>query len=140
MANTITEKQKDDLFEAACKVRKLAHILPGNTYRGGSALLTKSGKIYTGCNIENAAHTATICAERLAIFKAYSEEDRDIVAIMYVSEECGTACGVCRQVIAELAPNAALIFTDLQRKKEIVSTINEMLPYSWSNPTLSESK
>ncbi len=136
MNNKITDAQKEFLFQAACKARLAAHLLPGNTYKGGAALLTSKGNVFTGCNIENAAHTATVCAERLALFKAYSERDNDIVAITYVSEEGGTACGVCRQVIAELAPHAVLIFTDIAKTKEIITSINELLPYSWTNPTL----
>ena len=132
----ISVEQKDKLFDAACKARQMAYILPGATYRGGAAVLTKDGTIFSGCNIENDAHTPTICAERLALFKAYSEGYRDIVAIMYVSEECGVACGVCRQVISQLAPNAILICMNLNQTKEIVTTIDELLPYRWSNPTL----
>ncbi len=69
MKNKITSKQKELLFQEACKARLAAHLLPGNKYKGGAALLTRKGNIFTGCNIENVAHTATICAERLALFK-----------------------------------------------------------------------
>lgn len=136
MPHSITVEQKRALFEAACQAQKRAYLLPHNTYRGGAAVLTKEGLIFTGCNIENAAHTPTVCAERLALFKAYSEGYHNFIAILYVADECGTACGVCRQVIAELAPDAVLIFTDIHQKKEIITSIDELLPLCWVNPTI----
>jgi cytidine deaminase len=137
MKNTITPEQKTALFNAACKARKMAYLLPVTTYSVGAAVLTKEGTIFTGCNIENDAHTPTICAERLALFKAYSEGERAIIAMMCVTEECGVSCGVCRQVISQLAPEATLFYASISQNKEIITSIDELLPYRWSNPALS---
>ncbi len=138
MINQISAQQKADLFQAACKTQKIGFLLPGNTYRVGCAVLTRKGNIYTGCNIENSAHTPTVCAERVALFKAYSEEDRDIIAMTVVSEEGGTCCGVCRQTIADLAPNMVIILADVNQTKEVITNIDELLPFRWTNPTLPE--
>jgi len=135
----ITAEQKANLFYVAVEAKKKAHLLPGNTYSVGSAILTKEGKIFTGCNIENVAHTPTICAERVAIFKAISEGHRDIIAMMVVTDEGGSCCGVCRQVIVDLAPNIEIIMTAVQKNKEVVTSIDELLPLRWRNPSLIDS-
>ena len=95
-----------ELIQTAAKARKMAYA-PYSGFLVGAALLTKSGKVYTGCNIENASYTPTNCAERTAFFKAVSEGERDFEAIAVVggkgekpSELCAP-CGVCRQVMAE---------------------------------------
>ena len=94
------------LMTAAQKARQTAYT-PYSHYCVGAALLTKSGKIYTGCNIENAAFTPGNCAERTAIFKAVSEGEREFEAIAIIGGREGETadfcapCGVCRQVIAE---------------------------------------
>ena len=97
----------DELVEEALEARKMAYT-PYSHYKVGAALLTKEGKVYRGCNIENASFTPTNCAERTAIFKAVSEGDYDYEAIAIAGgfenqDELGlcTPCGVCRQVIRE---------------------------------------
>ena len=83
---------------------------PYSGYHVGAALLTKSGKVYTGCNIENAAFTPTVCAERTAVFKAVSEGERDFAMLAVCGGRGGAIagafppCGVCRQVLAEFCP------------------------------------
>ncbi|MBC7195327.1 MAG: cytidine deaminase, partial [Caldisericia bacterium] len=85
---------------------------PYSKYKVGASLITKNGKIYTGCNIENASFGATICAERVAIFKAVSDGERefDLIAV-YVEDEKNipSPCGICRQVMMEFSPNLNLI-------------------------------
>ena len=95
-----------ELMQAAVKARKMAYA-PYSGFFVGAALLTKDGKVYTGCNIENASYTPTNCAERTAFFKAVSEGERAFEAIAVVggkgeelSELCAP-CGVCRQVMTE---------------------------------------
>src|SRR6185503_9744467 len=96
-------------------------------YKVGAALLTSSGKIYTGCNIENAAYTPSNCAERTAIFKAVSEGERDFAAIAVVTSNGVAPCGVCRQVMREFAPDLTVIMGDTQGHHRVV-TLQDLLP------------
>ncbi|WP_330376266.1 cytidine deaminase [Butyrivibrio sp. AE3004] len=100
-------KSYDELVEIALEARKMAYT-PYSHFKVGAALMTKDGKVYKGCNIENAAYTPTNCAERTAFFKAISEGEREFAAIAIVGgyedrEELGlcSPCGVCRQVMRE---------------------------------------
>lgn len=96
------------LVDAARKARKNAYA-PYSKYKVGAAVLAKSGKIFSGCNIENAAYPSGLCAERVAIFKAVSEGEREFVAIAVVTSNCGSPCGACRQVLSEFAEDDAVI-------------------------------
>lgn len=97
---------KSNLVKLAIEARKFSYS-PYSNFRVGAALLTKSGKIYTGCNVENAGYTPSNCAERTAFFKAVSEGDRDFQAIAIVGgpaegiKDYCAPCGVCRQVMME---------------------------------------
>ena len=114
---------------------------PYSHFRVGAALLTKGGKIYTGCNIENAAYSVANCAERTAIFKAVSEGERDFVAIAIVGGREGETadfcapCGVCRQVISEFCPKDFEIILGNEEKFEVY-TLDQLLPFSFSNEDL----
>lgn len=114
---------------------------PYSHFRVGAALLTKSGKIYTGCNIENAAYSATVCAERTAIFKAVSEGESDFEALAIVGGKEGeaaefcTPCGVCRQVISEFCPKDFKIILGNENKFEIY-TLEALLPFSFTSKNL----
>ena len=128
------------LMAAAQKARENSYS-PYSHFRVGAALLTKSGKVFTGCNIENAAYSATNCAERTAIFKAVSEGERDFEAIAIVggregetSEFCAP-CGVCRQVIAEFCPKDFKIVLGNEEKFEIF-TLDQLLPFAFSDKDL----
>lgn len=96
------------LVGAARRARLKAYA-PYSKYRVGAAALTKSGKVYTGCNVENAAYPSGLCAERVAIFKAVSEGERELVALVVVTANLGSPCGACRQVLAEFAADEAMI-------------------------------
>ena len=128
------------LMQAAQKARNNSYS-PYSHFRVGAALLSKSGKVYTGCNIENAAYSATNCAERTAIFKAVSEGERDFVAIAIIGGiEGGTAdfcapCGVCRQVISEFCPKDFEIVLGNEQKFEVY-TLDQLLPLSFSDKDL----
>lgn len=119
--------EKTKLIQVAIEARKKAYV-PYSHYPVGAALLTKSGKIYTGANIENAAFSVTICAERTAIFKAVSEGERDLQAIAVVTKNGGTPCGSCRQAMAEFNPNMKIYIAN--EKGELVqeTTLKEILP------------
>jgi len=124
---------KRDLVELAKKARTNAYV-PYSGFSVGAALLTKSGKVYTGCNIENASFGGTNCAERTALFKAISEGEREFSAIAVVSsaDDVTYPCGICRQVLAEHMYDADLYFED-KEGNIIESTMKEMLPYKFDN-------
>jgi cytidine deaminase len=90
----------EELIALAAKAREQAYT-PYSGYAVGAALLGRSGKVYTGCNVENASYSLTICAERSALFKAVSEGEREFEAIAIVSSNGGAPCGACRQVLSE---------------------------------------
>ena len=129
-----------ELILLAVEARKMAYA-PYSHHYVGAALLTKSGKVYTGCNVENAAYSPTNCAERTAIFKAVSEGEREFVAISSVggvgdslSELCAP-CGICRQVLAEFS-DADMRIVMGTPDKITVSTLGELLPYSFGKNNL----
>ena len=107
---------------------------PYSGYSVGAALLTKDGKIYLGCNVENASYTPTICAERNAFFKAVFDGIRDFSAIAVIGsgESPSFPCGVCRQVMAEFCERDFIIVTSNKDKTIVVrNTLNELLPNSF---------
>jgi cytidine deaminase len=127
------------LMEAAVAAREYAYA-PYSEYRVGAALLCKDGRIYTGCNIENAGYTPTNCAERTAIFKAVSEGVREFAAIAVVggkdalSADC-TPCGICRQVLAEFCPPDLPIILGIPDDLRVY-TLSELLPLAFTKKEL----
>ncbi len=118
----------DDLVSSARAAREHAYA-PYSHYSVGAAVLAKSGKVYAGCNVENAAYPTSLCAERVAIFKAVSEGERELVALAVVTSNGGSPCGACRQVFSEFAEDDAVIvlaFTRGNRRKEF--TMRQILP------------
>jgi len=113
------------------KEARLNAYSPYGNYLVGALVMTKSGKIFTGCNIENEALGPTICAERVAIFKAYSEGERDIDIVVVTTENSGAPCGVCRQVMVELCPDARVIISDLDDNHSETS-VSALMPLAWS--------
>ena len=131
MTDEITELDFQRLFDAAKASRKLSHA-PISHYHVGAALLTKDDRIFTGCNIENSAFCPSICAERVAMFKARSEQREEPVALLVITEDGATSCGVCLQVISELAPNALLIFTDDKQERVQKLHFSDLLTQTFS--------
>lgn len=128
----MNETEKRTLMQAAEAARLLSYS-PYSHFCVGAALLGESGKIYTGCNIENAAYTPTNCAERTAFFKAVSEGEREFTAIAITGGREGDApsfcapCGVCRQVMAEFCDgDFAILLGNSQGLTEM--TLAELLP------------
>ena len=131
-----------ELLIKAVEAREMAYA-PYSNHKVGAALVGKSGKVYTGCNVENAAYTPTNCAERTAVFKAVSEGEAEFVAIAVVgglgdklSEVCAP-CGVCRQVLAEFCDRDLRIVMGTP-DKIVVSTLGELLPLSFGKSDLSK--
>ena len=132
-----------DLLEIATGMMKQSYA-PYSHFHVGAALLTKSGKVYTGCNIENAAYPATVCAERTAIFKAVSEGETQFESIAIVGGINGEVkdycapCGVCRQVMREFCEaEFRIVLTDSTGLiKEC--TLEELLPLSFGPENVAE--
>lgn len=126
------------LINTAIEAREKAYV-PYSGFKVGAALLSKSGKIYTGCNIESASYTPTICAERTAISKAVSEGDKEIEAIAVVGspEEYTYPCGVCRQVIREFGKDATIIIAKNEEEYKVYKLI-DLLPYSFGPEDLNK--
>ncbi len=116
------------LLQAATEVRECAYA-PYSNFFVGAAVLCSSGKVYAGCNVENAAYPATLCAERNAISSAIAAGERSIVRIVVIADSPRpvSPCGMCRQVIAELAPNARVLLTNLAGATE-ETTADALLP------------
>jgi cytidine deaminase len=102
---------QDKLVSLAAEARKKAHA-PYSNFAVGAALRTKSGRVYTGCNVENASYGLSVCAERVAVFKAVSEGEREFEAIAVVTENGVTPCGACRQVLIEFGDDIQIIVAD----------------------------
>lgn len=133
----------EQLVEIAYEAREMSYA-PYSQFKVGAALLAKSGKIYKGCNIENAAYAPTNCAERTAFFKAVSEGEREFVAIAIVGgkeeEENLTfcaPCGVCRQVMMEFCdPKEFQIILGRGNKEYIIYLLDELLPLGFGPENL----
>lgn len=134
----LDEKQKGDLIAAAIKARKSSYS-PYSSYSVGAALLTEKGELYTGSNIENAAYPMSICAERVAAFKAISAEDRDFKAIAVVTRDGGFPCGACRQVLSEFGLHAEVIIADENGRILEESTVSDLLPGAFGPSNLKSS-
>ena len=119
----------EELIAQAALARESAYA-PYSNYPVGAALLTRLGRVYLGANIENATYPLTICAERVAVFKAVSEGEREFEAIAVVTSNGGSPCGSCRQVLREFAPNLTVFIADATGNFRR-TTIAELLPDSF---------
>ncbi len=133
---TITQQEKQALIDLANDARQKAYV-PYSNYHVGSALRTKSGLIYTGVNIENAAYPQTMCAERVAIFKAVSEGEKEFEAISVVTDNGGSPCGGCRQVMAEFGLDTIVLLADKDGRLVKETTVRELLPEAFTPEKLS---
>lgn len=130
------------LIKEAMEARKRAYT-PYSKFNVGAAVLTEEGKIYSGCNIENASYGATNCAERTAIFKAISEGSRSITAVAVVGDlnSFTYPCGICRQVIVEFALDENIdIILGKNEKEYIVVKLKEILPGAFTKKDLDKEK
>jgi cytidine deaminase len=126
----------DALLQAAREARERAYA-PYSRFAVGAAVVTASGRVFPGCNIENAAYPSTICAERVALTSAYAAGERDVVALAVVADTSGpvSPCGTCRQVIHELAPNASVVLANMGDAVQFV-TPRELLPFGFDSSEL----
>jgi cytidine deaminase len=127
---------QETLLVAARRARENA-VAPFSNFKVGAAVRTKSGKIYSGCNVENASYGLTICAERVAIFKALSEGERGFTAVAVVTdaEKLTPPCGACRQIIWEFCGDAEVILGNLKGKTE-VHRMSALLPHPFDASNL----
>ncbi|HLZ49439.1 MAG TPA: cytidine deaminase [Candidatus Acidoferrum sp.] len=111
--------ENDSLVEAARQARENAHA-PYSNFRVGAALHATSGRVFGGCNVENATYGLTVCAERVAIFKAISEGERgfDSIAVVTDTDTLTPPCGACRQLIWEFCGDVPVILANLKGKSE----------------------
>jgi cytidine deaminase len=123
----ITDEQIEQLIAAAGEARRRSYA-PYSSFPVGAALLVSSGRIFTGCNIENSSFGLTVCAERVALFKAVSEGERTPVALALVAgSKPVTPCGACRQVLAEFSSDMTIILAGRTGEVEKVNLL-ELLP------------
>lgn len=119
------------LIEAA-KQARLQSVAPFSDFKVGAALRTEDGKVYTGCNVESASYGLTVCAERVAIWKALSEGERKFteLAVVADTDTLTPPCGTCRQIIWEFARGATIVFANLAGQSELFN-ITELLPHAF---------
>jgi cytidine deaminase len=123
----ITDEMREKLIAAATEARQWAYA-PYSEYKVGAALLTASGRIYDGVNVENAAYPSSICAERVAVFKAVSEGEHEFVAIAVVTANGGTPCGSCRQVLSEFGGETQVIVASTDGELLMETSVSDLLP------------
>lgn len=126
----LNQNQRDELVSLAMQARKHSYA-PYSNYAVGSALLTDSDEYYAGTNVENAAFPTSMCAERTAIFKAVSNGERKIKAIAVVSENGGSPCGACRQVLSEFGEDIIVLIAKEDGEVILETTLRDSLPFSF---------
>lgn len=128
---SLTKQEKQSLIDLANTARQRAYV-PYSNYPVGAALRTGTGRIFTGVNVENAAYPHTMCAERVAIFKAVSEGEKDFEVISVVTNNGGSPCGGCRQVMAEFGLGTIVLMADGSGKLVKETTVKELLPEAFT--------
>ena len=129
----------ESLIETAKRARQQS-VAPFSNFLVGAAVRTASGKVYTGCNVESASYGLTVCAERVAIWKALSEGERNFtdLAVVADTETLTPPCGTCRQIIWEFARGANIVFANLDGKSEEFH-MKDLLPHAFDAKFLKKS-
>lgn len=131
----LTNELRQKLIQTAQDAWHRAYA-PYSHYGVGAALLTDSGKIFDGINIENAVYPLTVCGERVAVFKAVSEGELSFQAIAVVTKNGGTPCGSCRQVLAEFGLDTIVLIADLNGNLIHELTVADLLPHAFGDADL----
>lgn len=134
---TLTPEQCQDLIAQAIQVRLRAYV-PYSNYQVGAAILTKSGEVFTGVNVENAAYPDTICAERSAVVSAVSAGYQQFSAIAVATRNGGTPCGSCRQVLSEFGLDIEVLLADEGGNLLRRTTVGELLPGAFQGKDLND--
>jgi cytidine deaminase len=131
----LTNEERQTLIDLANEARRCAYV-PYSKYPVGAALRTKTGRRYTGVNVENAAYPYTMCAERVAIFKAVSEGETEFEVIAVVTNNGASPCGGCRQVMAEFGLDTIVLIADGNGNLKKELTVAELLPEAFTSDYL----
>lgn len=134
----LTDEQRESLVQTAIEARKWVYA-PYSNYPVGAALLTSSGRTYDGVNVENAAYPTSMCAERVAVFKAVSEGELQFEAIAVVTRDGGSPCGSCRQVLSEFGLDTIVLLADDKGNISLETTVAELLPGAFGPANLKAS-
>lgn len=127
----LTRQELQSLIDLANEARRRAYA-PYSKYRVGAALRTKTGRIYTGVNVENAAYPVSICAERTAVFKAVSEGELEFEVISVVTDNGGSPCGSCRQVLSEFGLDTIVLMANGKGQLIKETTVRDLLPEAFT--------
>lgn len=127
----LSDDERHLLIDLANEARRRAYA-PYSNYPVGAVLRTRSGKMFTGCNVENAAYPTSMCAERTAIFKAVSEGEKEFDVIAVVTPNGGTPCGSCRQVMSEFGLDTLVLVADGEGRLVLETTVAGLLPEAFS--------
>ena len=122
----ISNSQKNTLIQKAREIRKNAYV-PYSNYPVGAAILMSNGRIFTGVNVENASYGLSLCAERTAVFKAVSEGETEILAVAVSTDNAGSPCGACRQVLVEFGADIPIFLVDNEGNGR-ETTLYQLLP------------
>lgn len=133
----MSEENFEELI-ATAKAARLQSVAPFSNFLVGAALKTADGKVYTGCNVESASYGLTVCAERVAIWKALSEGEREFTELAIVADtgQLTPPCGTCRQIIHEFCKNAIIVLANLKGETQTCN-IKELLPRAFDARFLS---
>jgi cytidine deaminase len=134
---TLTAQQRSELIRSALSVRQHAYA-PYSKYAVGAALLGADGAIYSGVNVENASYPLSMCAERSAIFKAVSQGVRSFTAIAVASDNGGSPCGACRQVLSEFGLDMTVLILNAAGDVTLETTVSDLLPHAFTPRHLQE--
>jgi len=131
----LTDDERRALINLAKEARRRSYA-PYSNYHVGAALRTRSGRILTGCNVENAAYPTSMCAERIAIYKAISEGEKEFDVIAVVTSNGGMPCGGCRQVMAEFGLDTVVLVADVEGRLVQETTVSGLLPGAFTPKVL----
>ncbi|MFO7943120.1 MAG: cytidine deaminase [Anaerolineales bacterium] len=134
---SLTEEAKKTLIQKALQVRENAYA-PYSTYKVGAALRTKKENVYTGANVENAAYSVTMCAERAAVFSAIAAGEREFDALVVATRNGGTPCGSCRQVLSEYGLDIQVFIVDETGDIMQETTVRDLLPSAFRSGDLED--
>lgn len=127
----LSDNERQSLIDLANEARKRAYA-PYSKYHVGAALRTKGGRVFTGANVESAAYPTTMCAERIAVYKAVTEGELKFDVIAVVTDNGGSPCGGCRQVMAEFGLETIVLIADGRGKLVKELTVGELLPEAFT--------
>jgi cytidine deaminase len=137
--SNLSDEERRGLIELAIEARRRAYA-PYSHYAVGAALRTRSGRLFTGCNVENAAYPTGMCAERVAVFKAVSEGEREFEVIAVATSNGGSPCGGCRQVLAEFGLDTLVLIADAHGRLVQETTVAGLLPGAFTPAHLQADK